>query len=248
MKVLILAAGYGTRLYPQTKNYPKPLLKLNKKPIINYLLEKIGGLKDVSRIIVVTNSRFFKQFQAWRDNLRPRRPIRLLNDKSTNPGNKLGAIGDMCFSFCKEGFDSDFLILGGDNILKGSLSDFVRFARSKRPSVSIGLFDIKDRREARRFGVVSINKKNRVVEFSEKPAKPQSSLVAMCLYYFPKEKVNLIKEYLSDSQNCRDAAGSYISWLSRKDKVYGYVFTDFWFDIGHKIIYKKAERAFKNKE
>jgi len=250
MKVLILAAGYGTRLYPHTRNFPKPLLKIGSKPIINYLLEKTQELSGVSRIVVVTNNRFFKQFQAWRGSLpRPlKRLVRLLNDMSTNPEDKLGSIGDMHFVLHREDYRGDFLVLGGDNFFKAGLLDFVRFARKKRPSISVGLFDIKDKREARHFGVVRINKKNRIVEFSEKPSRPKSSLVAMCLYYFPQVKLRLIKEYLANSLNSEDAAGSYIGWLSRKDKVYGYVFSDFWLDIGHKVIYKKAERVFKNKE
>lgn len=249
MKVLILAAGYGTRLYPHTRNFPKPLLKVGKKPVINHLLEKIEELDGISRVVVVTNGRFFKRFKCWKEGLaRPlRRCVRLLNDMTTSPENKLGAVGDINFALGKEGFAGDFLVLGGDNLFKGSLSDFVRFARSKHPSINIGLFDIKDKRQARNFGVVSLNKKNRIIEFFEKPPKPKSSLVAMCLYYFPQEKLRLIKEYLDNPRNSLDAAGNYISWLCRRDKVYGYVFRNFWFDIGHRDIYKKAKKALRNK-
>ena len=245
MKVLILAAGYGTRLYPYTKNFPKSLLSINKRPIINYLLDKIKELDNVSRIIVVTNARFFKHFKAWEDSLKTKYPIRIINDLTTTPEDRLGAVGDMHFVFSKEGFFDDFLVIGGDNLFKESLFDFIRFAKSKHPFVTIGLFDIKDKSKARHFGVVSIDKKNRIIEFHEKPLKPKSSLVAMCLYYFPRGKLRLIKKYLQDPSNSRDTTGACIGWLSAKDKVYGFKFSNFWFDIGHLHTYKRVGNLLK---
>jgi glucose-1-phosphate thymidylyltransferase len=242
MKVLILAAGYGTRLYPHTRNSPKPLLKIGKRPIINYLLDKLEELDDVSRIIIVTNERFFKQFQKWRDGLKIKRPLYIINDLTTSPADKLGAIGDMHFVFESEGRFEDFLVLGGDNLFKDSLLDFIDFAKRKSPYVVAGLSDIKNRQEARNFGVVSLNRRNRIIRFYEKPKNPESSLVAMCLYYFPKEKLRLIAKYLSNPVNSPDTAGTYISWLSSKDKVYGFKFSDFWFDIGHIHTYKKVQK------
>ena len=95
MKVLILAAGYGTRLYPRTRYFPKPLLKIGNKPMINYLLKNIDKLNGISRIIVVTNDRFFKQFKDWKKSLKMRYPIHIVNDLTKNPDDKLGAIGDI---------------------------------------------------------------------------------------------------------------------------------------------------------
>ena len=248
MKVLILAAGYGTRLYPYTRNFPKPLLKINKRPIINYLLDKIKELNNISRIIVVTNNRFFKQFQAWKDSLNIKLPVSIINDLTSSPEDRLGAIGDMNFVFSKEGFVGDFLIMGGDNLFKGGIFDFIKFAKSKYPFVTIGLSDIKDKSQARNYGVVSIDKQNRIIEFYEKPSKPKSSLVAMCLYYFPQGKLRLMKKYLQDPSNSRDAAGKYISWLSAKDKVYGFKFSNFWFDIGQLHTYKKVKNLLKREK
>ena len=247
MKVLILAAGYGTRLYPYTRNFPKPLLKIGKRTIINYLLDKIKELDNISRIIVVTNNRFFKQFKAWKDGLKRKYPIRIINDLTTGPQDKLGAIGDMHFVFTKERFAGDFLVIGGDNLFKGSLFDFIHFAKSKHPFVTIGLFKIKDKSQARNYGVVSLDKQNRIIEFCEKPSRPKSSLVAMCLYYFPQEKLQLIKKYLKSPSHSRDTTGTYINWLSAKDKVWGFIFRDFWFDIGHLHTYKKAGEVLKKR-
>ncbi len=248
MKVLILAAGYGTRLYPYTKNFPKPLLKVGKRPIINYLLDKVEKLANVSSVLVVTNEKFFKQFQAWKSRQKRKFKIKIINDLTTTPDDRLGAIGDMDFVFSKESFSEDFLVLGGDNLFSGDLRDFMRFAKTKAPYAAIGLFDIKNKKEARHYGVVSINKGSRIIEFYEKPKKPKSSLVAMCLYYFPKTRLGLIKRYLNDPSNSSDASGSYIGWLQKNDKAYGFIFRDLWVDIGHVHTYKKVRKGLKEEK
>lgn len=247
MKVLILAAGYGTRLYPYTKDFPKPLLKIGRQPLINHLLHKIRELDNVSRIIVITNGKFFERFKAWKNTLRTKYPIRIINDLTMSPQERLGAIGDIHFAFSKEGFAGDFLVLGGDNLIEGDLVDFLKFARSKHPFTSIGLFDIKDKRQAKHYGVAILNREKRVIGLEEKPQSPKSSLVAMCLYYFTRQKLRLIEEYLSNPFNTSDTAGDYIKWLSKRDKVYGYKFSDFWADIGHMHTYKKVKGILKDR-
>ena len=246
MKVLILAAGYGTRLYPRTQRCPKPLLKIGSRPIINYLIDKLEELRNISRIIVVTNDRFYKQFRSWKEDLDVRYPICLLNDLSKSPHDRLGAIGDIDFALSKEGLASDFLILGGDNFFKDRLVEFMSFAKKKHPAVTVGLFDIEDKYDARHYGVVRLDKKNRIVEFCEKPSRPVSSLVAMCLYYFSRQKLRFIKEYLSSPSHSRDTVGTYINWLISKDEVYGFIFKGFWLDIGSVSAYKTVEKTSKD--
>ena len=65
MKCLILAAGYATRLYPLTKNFPKPLLKVQDKSILDWLLEDINGTGIVDQYVVISNHKFAKHFQEW---------------------------------------------------------------------------------------------------------------------------------------------------------------------------------------
>ena len=194
---------------------------------------------------MVTNDRFYKQFKTWKNSIKSRHPVCIINDLTKSPQHRLGAIGDMYFVFNKLRFNEDFLVLGGDNLFKSSLIDFIRFAKRKGPYATIGLFDIRNKAQACHYGVVNLNRRSRIMNFVEKPAKPKSSLVAMCLYYFPRQKLHLLKKYLTDPANCSDTAGSYISWLSRKDRVYGYIFHDFWFVVGHLDTYKKARSMLK---
>lgn len=195
MKVLILAAGYATRLYPLTKEYPKPLLTVKNRPIINYILDKIKEIEEIDEIMVVTNSKFISRFRNWKRKLSNNIKITLIDDLTKDNAKRLGAIGDMEFAIKKKNIRDDLLVIGGDNLFDGSLKDFISFAKSKNDSPVIGAFDIKNKLQASKYGVLKLGKANRILDFQEKPDNPKSSLVAMCLYYFPKNKLELIQEY-----------------------------------------------------
>jgi glucose-1-phosphate thymidylyltransferase len=247
MKALILAAGYATRLYPYTKNFPKPLLELNQKPIIEYLTEKLEKLPGLTEILVVTNGRFCPFFERWGKNLKTSKKIRIVNDLTESSEDRLGAIGDMNFVFEKFGFNDDYLVIGGDNFFSEPLSKFVKSARKNSRSITIGVCDIKKISLARNYGVVRLDKNSRITEFWEKPSRPKSSKVAMCLYYFPASRVGFIKEYLSDPDNPSDAAGAYIGWLAKKKIVKAVVFKNYWVDIGNIRTYEKVIKITKTK-
>jgi glucose-1-phosphate thymidylyltransferase len=247
MKALILAAGYATRLYPYTKNFPKPLLEVNKKPIIEYLTEKLEKLSGLSEILVVTNGRFYPYFEKWKKTVKTGKKIRIINDLTQSPKDRLGAVGDMNFVFGRLGFDDDYLVIGGDNFFKEPLAKFVNSAKKNSRAATIGVCDIKNISEARNYGVVVLDKNRRIADFREKPAKPKSSLVAMCLYYFPASQVGFIREYLSNPDNHSDAAGAYIGWLTRNKIVKAVVFKNHWVDIGSIKMYENVNKISKTK-
>ena len=246
MKVLILAAGYGTRLYPLTENQPKPLLPLNDRTIIDYLIDKILHIDDLTGIIVVTNDRFSGNFEAWAQEKKGTVyvPIKVVNDGTTTPENRLGSIGDIDYVVARERIDEDMLIMGGDNLFDYGLDGYVSFAKEKSPHVVIGLYDIEDKDSAKEFGVVQLDQKRKVISFVEKPSRPQSSLIAMCLYYLPKESISFVTEYISETKKT-DKAGDYIDWLSRRKGVYGFQFNGKWYDIGSIEAYDQAQGAFR---
>src|SRR5206468_11080341 len=100
MNVLILAAGYATRLYPLTLNKAKPLLVLGGKPIIEWLVDNLQDVPDLETIFVVTNDKFARDFQAWSEGYQVRHSqfkFKIVNDGSKSDGDKLGAIGDINF-------------------------------------------------------------------------------------------------------------------------------------------------------
>ena len=118
MIAVLLVAGYATRLYPLTKDKPKSLLPLGNKLIIDYILSDIDLVADISSIVLVSNGKFASQFEEWANGLdrTNKAPIKILNDKSTDDTNKLGAIGDIIFAMKQENIDEDLMVMAGDNI------------------------------------------------------------------------------------------------------------------------------------
>lgn len=232
MKALILAAGYATRLYPLTKDYPKPLLEIKGKPIINYIVDKLSSAAAIDEIYIVTNSKFIRFFRKWVKSIESPKKIILVDDLTKNNQDRLGAIGDINFTISKKKIQDDLLVIGGDNLFSGFLSGFLSSVRKNTPAVNIGLYRLKQKKDASRYGVVKLDNYKRVISFEEKPKHPKSSLVAMCLYLIPKDCLGSIKGYIQGKKNKIDATGGYIAWLKDRAPVYGYVFSGFWFDIG----------------
>jgi len=244
MKALILAAGYAVRLYPLTRKYPKPLLPVGKKPIINYIIDKLNRLEEIDEIIVVTNSKFISAFKRWKSRLKTAKKLSIIDDLTGDESDRRGAIGDMYFAISKKKISSDLLVIGGDNLFDEGLADFVGFAREKKYSPVIGIYDIKDRKKTSKYGVVKLDRQGRITDFREKPSHSRSTLVAMCLYYFPKGKLKLVGNYLKIKKNKKDATGFYINWLRKQVTVYGFIFDQRWYDIGDFVFYRQAQRKF----
>ena len=244
MKALILAAGYATRLYPLTINRPKPLLPVGGKAMIDYIMDKLEAIADLDEVYVVTNERFYKQFADWAKDHSSEKKITAINDKTLTNEERLGAIGDIQLVLDETKLNDDLIVIAGDNLFSFQMKNFLKVAKSHAPSCSIVLHNIGSREEAKKYGVVEINSNNRLLSFAEKPANPGSALVAICLYYFPKEKLRRVKEYLSQSKH-KDAPGNYISWLVQNDEVYGFIFDEEWYDIGDKTIYEKIKDTYK---
>jgi glucose-1-phosphate thymidylyltransferase len=244
MKALILAAGYATRLYPITKEYPKPLLRVGGKPIIEYILATLEAVEGIDEVFVVTNSKFFGQFRKWKKGFDSKRRITLVDDLTKNNSDRLGAIGDMNFVIKQKKINDDLLVVGGDNLFDGDLRNFLAAAKAYSKDPLIGVFDINNKAGARKYGVVQLNREKKIVSFQEKPQRPLSTLVAMCLYYFPKGRLKLIGAYLKQKEHKRDATGFYIDWLRKKVPVYGFVFHGRWYDIGDHSYFNKAKQQF----
>lgn len=245
MKALILAAGYGTRLAAIAKDTPKPLLDVAGKPLIDYTVDKLKSIKGLDEIVVVSNNKFYHIFCAWAKTHKDFK-IRIVNDGTNVPEERLGSVGDINFVWSREKAADDWLIIGGDNIFIEDLNPFMTKAESRKPAMSIGLYDLKDIAGANKFGVAAVDASDKIISFEEKPEKPKSSLIVMCLYYFPKESLGFIDEYKLVSKTL-DAAGSYIAWLSQKKNVYGFQFNEKWYDIGSVEALRDAQEFFKRK-
>jgi glucose-1-phosphate thymidylyltransferase len=244
MKILILAGGYGTRLYPIVKDTPKALLEVCGKTLIDHVLEKFYKLPGVEEVCVVTNDKFHALLKAWADK-KTAAPfaIRVISDGTKTPEERLGAVGDILFVLDREKGVTDWLVAGSDNLFDQGVDEFVRFAASKAPHATVGAYDIREVAAASKYGVLALSSDGRLASLEEKPKAPKSSLISMCLYYFPKEALALIRRYV-DETHTTDTTGGCIQWLYAKSPVYGFKFQGKWYDIGSLESYDQAQKSF----
>src|SRR6187549_1038518 len=171
MKVIILAAGYATRLYPLTLTRPKPLLSVAGKPMIDHVLDNLAPIGDLSRIYIVTNAKFTQHFQDWADDYRAHKSkldFTIVNDGSTDDSNKLGAIGDLHLVLMKERVDDDLIVVAGDNLFSETLEAFGNFCREKNAPV-LGVYDVGSLDEVKKYNSITLDKEGRITFFEEKP-------------------------------------------------------------------------------
>src|SRR5213593_4214799 len=177
MKVVILAAGYATRLYPLTLSQPKPLLPVAGKPMIEYVLDNLASIRGLDRIYVVTNARFAGQFQGWADRYRATRArldFTIVNDGSTDDTNKLGAIGDLHLVLTRERVDDDVVVVAGDNLFSEPLTAFGKFCREKNAPV-LAVYDVGNLEEIKKFNAITFDSAGKITFFEEKPKQPTST-------------------------------------------------------------------------
>src|SRR5262245_61470117 len=158
MKVIILAAGYATRLYPLTLTQPKPLLPVASKPMIEYVLDNIAPIGGIDRVYVVTNAKFAGHFQEWADQYRATKTqldFTIVNDKSTDDTNKLGAIGDLHLVITKENVDDDLIVVAGDNLFSQSLEGFGQVCRAKKAPV-LAVYDVGNLDEVKKYSSIEV--------------------------------------------------------------------------------------------
>jgi glucose-1-phosphate thymidylyltransferase len=246
MKGLILAAGYGTRLYPLTLDRPKPLVKVGGKTILERLLRKLEEIGSCDEVYIVTNDRFHDMLVRWVRDRSFSVGLKVINDLTRSNEDRLGAIGDINLVLEKEKPKDDILIIAGDNLFEFGIEDFVNFSRD-RGKFSVALYDVKDRKRAQRYGIVLLDSNNKVSEFQEKPSEPKSTLASTGIYYMPESILPMMKEYMK-TDLVKDAPGNFVKWVSENDGVYGYVFTEGWYDIGDKVSLEKADIEYRQKE
>ena len=239
MTSIILAAGYATRMYPLTLNYPKPLLEVGGKKIIDWLIEDLEK-SGVERTVVVSNHKFISQFQAWADG---RENIIVLDDGSEDNDHRLGAVKDIEFAIEEANIDDDIVVLAGDKVLNFSLSSFIDYGRKKKTSC-IMRHEEKDENKLRKTGVIEIDEDELVLNMEEKPKEPKSNWAVPPFYYYTKEDKDLIKEGIASGCGT-DAPGSFVSWLVKTRPVHAYRMIGERFDVGSIEGYEKIKKEYK---
>ncbi len=232
MICVILGAGYGTRLRPLTLTTPKALIPLTPsgETILDYLFKSLNELQDLEEVILVSNNYYYERFVDFRE--KRGLDFEIINDGTNSEKERLGAIGDLSLAINKFNINTDILVLGSDNYFDFSLKEFVEFSKTKE--IVMGLYDINDLEKAKNFGVAKIDSEYKIISLEEKPKNPQSALIAICIYYFSKNKIPLILKYSQySSLESKDAPGSFFSKIYQSQKVYGFIFKGLWYDIGN---------------
>jgi len=226
MKVIVLAAGYATRLRPLTDSVPKQLLPVGGRPMVDWILEKLRQT-EADEIHLVTNARFASDFRRWADGTE----VVVHDDGTQSNADRLGAIGDIRFVMERTGPDDDLLVIAGDNLFDFALTDFVAYWRTKAPGSCIAVYDVGDLELAKLYGVVEVDEDERVIGFVEKPPAPVSTLAATATYLYTREHAALIRPYLDDG-NPPDQPGNFVAWLYPQAPVYAHRFAGEWHDVG----------------
>ena len=240
MKCLILAAGYATRLYPLTENFPKPLLTVGEKTILDWLIDDIDTSGEVDEYVVISNHKYFPHFLEWAKTKAQK--ITVLDDGTTSNETRLGAVKDIQFAIDMLSLDSDMLVIAGDNVLDFSLTKFIDYTYQKNTSCIMRYFEPRHEKLLK-TGVVTVGEDDIVVKMTEKSPTPETNWCCPPFYYYTKEDARLVAKGITDGCGT-DAPGSYIAWLCTKTVVHAMEMPGKRYDIGNFESYEKVKSEY----
>ena len=241
MKCLILAAGYATRLYPLTENFPKPLLKVGEKTILDWLIDDIDTLGLVDEYVVISNHKFAHHFDAWAKEKTQK--ITVVDDGTESNETRLGAVKDIQFAMDTLGLDDEMLVIAGDNVLDFSLTKFISYAKEKGTSCMMRYYEASEAK-LKKCGVVTVAEDDSVLDMTEKPEQPASHWCCPPFYFYTREDAKLVEQGIAAGCGT-DAPGSYAAWLCTQTKVHAMEMPGHRYDIGNLESYEKVQKEYK---
>lgn len=228
MKAVVLAGGYATRMWPITKHRPKMFLPIGESTVVDRIFAELEADDRIDEVFVSTNERFASDFEAHLADGPFEKP-RLSVEETSAEDEKFGVVGALAQLVDREGVDDDLLVIAGDNLISFAVSDFLDYFESTAEP-TLAAYDVGSREKAKSYGLVELDG-DRVVSFQEKPAEPNSTLVSIACYAFPREHLSLLPTYLADGNN-PDEPGWFVQWLQEREPTYAYTFEGAWYDIG----------------
>lgn len=241
MKCLILAAGYATRLYPLTENFPKPLLTVGEKTILDWLIDDIDTSGEVDEYVVISNHKYAHHFEAWAKSKAQK--IVVVDDGTDTNETRLGAVKDIQFAIEKLCLNDDMLVIAGDNVLDFSLTEFISYAKSKDTSCIMRYYE-PDHKKLLKCGVVTVDEDDRILKMTEKSPEPATNWCCPPFYFYTKKDAQLVEESISEGCGT-DAPGSFIAWLCTKTSVHAMEMNGKRYDIGNLESYEKVKLEYK---
>lgn len=246
---IVLCAGFATRMHPLTKAFPKPLLEVAGRPVIDYLMDQLVELPDLESIYLVSNGRFYSHFvtwkQGWEAKHRSHHPaIALLNDGAMDNDHRLGASADLQHVLKMIPEATRFLVTAGDNIYRFGIKPIWKQFLERNRHYIVALPEA-DRKKLSKTGVLEMTRDDRVSRLFEKPTHPPSEWFCPPLYFFQSSVSRRLHSFLEDHVNT-DAPGYFIDFLCRKESVYAFRMHASRLDIGSIESYWAADRYLRN--
>lgn len=243
MICMVLVAGYATRLYPLTENFPKPLLDVGGKTILNWLLDDIDGQEEIEEHVIISNHKFIDHFEEWKKRQNYRHPIRLIDDGSMDNEHRLGAVKDMALAVNTLEKEEDTLVIAGDNVLDFSFKEFLTFGKEKGTSC-VMCHEETDPVKQRKTAIITVDESQKITSYEEKPKEPKGNLAVPPFYLYRKEDIRRIEEALRDGCGA-DAPGSFAAWLSGRAPVHAWRMKGKRYDIGDRESYERVRKIFE---
>lgn len=244
MKNIVLAAGYATRLYPITENFPKPLLEIGGSTILDRMLEDVDAIEAVDGHIIVSNHKFISIFREWLEGARLRysKPITLIDDGSTDNDHRIGAVKDLILALDTCGVEDDILVAAADNVLDFSFGGFVAYFQQKQTSLIMCHYE-PSVAALQKTGVVTLDADNRVLQMEEKPREPKSHWAVPPFYLYRREELGLIRSAIDNG--CKyDAPGNLAHFLTTRTTLHAYEMPGHRYDIGDVDSYERIKAQF----
>ena len=241
MKCLILAAGYATRLYPLTENFPKPLLEVKGKTILDWLIEDIEASGAVDEYVVISNHKFAHHFENWAANKAEK--ITVVDDGTTSNETRLGAVKDIQFAIDALNIRDDVLVMAGDNLLDFSMTRFIDYALEQKTSCIMRYFE-PSHQKLLKSGVVTLDENQKVLEMTEKSQTPATNWCVPAFYYYTAADAARIPEGIAAGCGV-DAPGSYVAWLCRRSPIHAMEMPGSRSDIGNLESYTKIKEEYQ---
>lgn len=227
MKALILAGGKGKRLRPYTTTFPKPLMPIGDKAILEIVIKQLkqSGFDDVIMSIGHLGGLIMAFFGDGNNHD--------VNIDYTKEEKPLGTAGPL--SLVREMIDEPFLMMNGDVLTNLDYADLMEYHKKKGNIATVAL---NKRVVNIDFGVIETDDDNHVVGYKEKPTIDY--LVSMGIYIFDKR----ILDYIEDDKYF-DLPDLINRLIDNGENVNGYVFEGYWLDIGRPDDYERANKEYK---
>lgn len=239
---MLLAGGQGSRLYALTQKVAKPAIPYGGKnrfidfPLSNCINSGIDTVGVLTQYQPMVLNEYIGNGQPWdldkmHGGVHVLPPYQTAAGASWYEGTANAIYQNMAFI---ERYDPEYVIvLGGDHIYKMDYSKMLDYHVANQADSTIAVIDVP-RSEASRFGIMTCDENGKIVDFTEKPKEPKSTLASMGIYVFTWEK---LRKYLIENENANTGSKDFgkdiiPAMLANDERLFAYEFEGYWKDVG----------------